>query len=77
MCSTSFRISTLYEYIENDLEYVITEKINYKMPFSEEELLIILDSIVDALSFLQRHNISHGDLKPGTILVTKEEEYKL
>lgn len=30
MCSTTFRINGLFEYIDSDLEYFITEKIKYK-----------------------------------------------
>lgn len=53
MCSTTFRINGLFEYIENDFEYLITNKIKYKTPFEETELLYVLESMVDALAFLQ------------------------
>ena len=77
MCSTTFRINGLFEYIDSDFEYFLTEKIKFKTTFEETELLHLLESMVDALVFLQKHNISHGDVKPGTILVTKNDEYKL
>ncbi len=77
MCSTTFRINGMFEYIDSDLDYFIVEKLRYKVPFEETELWYILESMVDALAFLQKNKIIHGDIKPGTILVTKNDEYKL
>ena len=41
-------------------------------PFSVPIALHLLKGIVSGLSFLENHHLSHGDLSPDNILITKE-----
>ncbi|KAH9841603.1 uncharacterized protein C8Q71DRAFT_339837 [Rhodofomes roseus] len=44
---------------------------------SEDELRGILKNLVDALAYLRRQRILHGDIKPGNILLTDDLRAKL
>jgi serine/threonine protein kinase len=41
-------------------------------PFSEEELRGLLERVLDALGYLHERGIYHRDIKPGNILITKQ-----
>lgn len=46
-------------------------------PIPIEETVSILSAVLEALDFLHSHNIVHGNLKPGNILLTSEGTPKL
>ncbi len=52
MCSTTYRLNALFEYIEKDLEAEISKRMNSLAYFDEADLWLILESAVDALAFL-------------------------
>ncbi|MGH8250840.1 MAG: bifunctional serine/threonine-protein kinase/formylglycine-generating enzyme family protein [Steroidobacteraceae bacterium] len=43
----------------------------------QDHALRIVRAIGDALSYAHRHLIVHGDLKPGNVLITKEDQVKV
>ena len=45
--------------------------------YKEEELIHIIKQLTQVLSFLQKSNISHRDIKPQNILVFKNKIYKI
>lgn len=49
MCSTTYKVNALFEYIEKDLEGEISKRMNSLAYFDEADLWLILESIVDAL----------------------------
>ena len=74
------RVYDLFE--ENDTAYYVMDFINGESlssrlkkngsPFSEKDVLKILDQILDALEEVHKLNIWHLDLKPGNILINNE-----
>ena len=74
------RVYDLFE--ENDTAYYVMDFINGESlssrlkkngsPFSEKEVLKILDQILDTLEEVHKLNIWHLDLKPGNILINNE-----
>lgn len=56
-------------YSEGDLETLILKHKQEKIPFSEETILIYLNQLLDALSYMQSKNIAHRDLKPHNIFL--------
>ena len=45
--------------------------------YSEEELINIIKQLTSALSFLQKKNVSHRDIKPQNIVIFKNKIYKI
>ena len=45
--------------------------------YSEEELINIIKQLTSALSFLQKKNVSHRDIKPQNIVIFKNNIYKI
>jgi len=49
------------------------ERKRAKKPFSEKECFVIVNSVINALIALHHHNIWHRDIKPGNILIKKDQ----
>ena len=45
--------------------------------YTEKELINILKQLIDVLSYFQKNNIAHRDIKPQNILVFKNDVYKI
>ena len=75
--STTFVIYILMELGLLDWEKEINNKIEKKTKYSEEDLINIIKQLVKALSFLQKKNVSHRDIKPHNVLVFKDQIYKI
>ena len=74
---TTFVAYVLMEVGISDWEKEITSYKTKKMKYSESELINILKQLISSLSFLQKNNISHRDIKPQNILIFKNKVYKL
>ncbi len=66
--------NVLMEKYDYDLETHISQMKNNQEFYKEEEILLILKSIVGALGFLQENNAYHGFLSPKSILLTCNNE---
>ena len=66
---STFSIYVLMELAICDWNADIKRKSEHKNPYKENELIIILSSLIKALSFLQKNNIAHRDIKPQNILL--------
>ena len=66
---STFSIYVLMELAICDWNEDIKRKSEHKNPYKENELIILLSSLIKALSFLQRNNIAHRDIKPQNILL--------
>jgi serine/threonine protein kinase len=66
---STFSIYVLMELAICDWNADIKRKSEHKNPYKENELIILLSSLIKALSFLQRNNIAHRDIKPQNILL--------
>ena len=74
---TTYVVYVLMEVGLTDWEKEIKKHIEKKLFYKEEELLNIIKQLIDVLSFLQKQNISHRDIKPQNILVFKNNIYKM
>lgn len=73
-----FRFSIVMQHFEHgDLEDEIKRRKRANRPFSEEELMAIIEGLLDALSMLQKNKICHRDLKPQNIFVENDVLYKI
>ena len=74
---TTFVVYVLMELAICDWEKEISSREKKKRYYSEEELIIILKNLVYTFAELQRHNISHRDIKPQNILLCKDNSLKI
>ena len=58
---------------EKEIEFRKTRKAFY----SEQELIIILKDLVHTFAELQRHNISHRDIKPQNVLLFQDKSFRI
>ena len=74
---TTFVVYVLMELAICDWEKEIANREKKKRYYSEEELIIILKNLIYTFAELQRHNISHRDIKPQNILLCKDNSLKI
>ena len=74
---TTYVVYVLMEVGISDWEKEINSFKAKKIFYSETDLINILKQLISALSFLQKKNISHRDIKPQNILIFKNKIYKL
>ena len=74
---TTFVVYVLMELAICDWEKEIANREKKKRYYSEEELIIILKNLIYTFAELQRHNISHRDIKPQNILLCKDNNLKI
>ncbi|KAL4506635.1 hypothetical protein ABPG72_000206 [Tetrahymena utriculariae] len=55
MCSLSFKIYTLFDYVQGTLEDQIQERAKNKQQFKEQELWSLLEQLVSILTYLTNH----------------------
>ena len=75
--STTYVVYVLMEVGLTDWEKEIHTYSDKNMEYSEKDLIQIIKQLSSALSFLQKKNISHRDIKPQNILVFKNNIYKV
>ena len=74
---TTFVVYVLMELAICDWEKEISNRGKKNRYYSEEELITILKNLVFTFAELQRHNISHRDIKPQNILLCKDNTLKI
>ena len=74
---TTFVVYVLMEVGITDWEKEIKSLHERKIDYTENQLIFIMKQLIPVLSFLQKNNISHRDIKPQNILVFKNNVYKL
>ena len=70
-------LSILMEKAERDWAQEIELRSKRMAYYSKKELFTILKQLTSGLSYLQKNNIAHRDIKPHNILVFPENVYKL
>ncbi len=61
----------LMEIAEKDWEKEVYERQKYKKYYTEENLFIIISQLVKTLSLMQKNKITHRDIKPQNVLISK------
>jgi serine/threonine protein kinase len=74
---TTYVVYVLMEVGISDWEKEINSYKMKKISYTESDLINILKQLISSLSFLQKNNISHRDIKPQNILIFKNKIYKL
>ena len=74
---TTYVVYVLMEVGMTDWEKEIKKHIEKNIFYTEKELIHIIKQLTQVLSFLQKSNISHRDIKPQNILVFKNNVYKI
>ena len=59
------------EIAEKDWEKEVYERQKYKKYYTEENLFIIISQLVKTLSLMQKNKITHRDIKPQNVLISK------
>ena len=72
--NTTFVLYVLMDLAEKDWEVEINERQKWKRYYKEDELIIILKQLSNALFLLQKKSIAHRDIKPENILLFKNPE---
>lgn len=73
----TYYINTFFEYIENDFGQILEERISNEHPFSSEEIEQPLKALLKAGEYLESIGSRHGDLRPESIMVTPDGQYKI
>ena len=66
----------LMEKAERDWDKEINVRSKYQLYYTEKEMMNIINQLISTLSLLQKNHITHRDIKPQNILVSKGQ-YKL
>ncbi len=61
----------LMEMADRDWEKELFERQKYKQFYSEKELFKIMNQLIKTLSLLQKNHITHRDIKPQNVLISK------
>ena len=65
---------TAYLAVEDEQGALLSEQLEKSKSFTEEELRILLTSLLNALENIHEAGISHGDIHPDNILIRKNGE---
>ena len=74
---TTYVMYVLMDLAVRDWEKEIMQRKAKKNYYKEEELLIILKELVHTFAELQRHKISHRDIKPQNILLFPDKSFRI
>ena len=65
------------ELVKGESLQKILMKRSFRKEYSDKQIMRLLKSIIDALSYIASKGIMHRDLKPDNILVGKDEKVKI
>lgn len=71
------KLSLFFEPFATNAESEFQKRQQNRQFFDEEELTSSLSAVAEALAFLQKQRISHGNIGPSSILMSNEGEIKL
>ena len=74
---TTYMLYILMELGESDWATEIEKRAKLNNYYTEKELINILKQLVDVLSFFEKKNIAHRDIKPKNILIFRNNVYKI
>ena len=74
---TTYMLYILMERGESDWSTEIEKRAKLNNHYTENELINILNQLTDVLTFFQKNNIAHRDIKPQNILIFKNGIYKI
>ncbi|MCQ2816059.1 MAG: protein kinase [archaeon] len=74
---TTYAVYVLMELAIGDWEKEIQTRRNKNQYYTEEELIKITKQLVYTFAELQKHGISHRDIKPQNILITEDNSFKI
>ena len=74
---TTYVMYVLMDLAVSDWEKEIMQRKAKKNYYKEEELFIILKELVHTFAELQRHKISHRDIKPQNILLFPDKSFRI
>ncbi len=74
---TTFVMYVLMDIAIRDWEKEILLRNSKKKYYTEKELIIILKELIHTFAELQRHKISHRDIKPQNILLFPDNKFKI
>ncbi len=75
----SFKLGIVNEYLDSNtnLEYVFRKRAKVKQSFTEENIIQMLYSVIDAFAFLEYNNICHRDIKPTNLFLLPDFQIKV
>jgi serine/threonine protein kinase len=76
LCSNFYRVSVFVEILVRDLNSDIQDHKMNQSQYPESDILLLAENLLNALSFLQKNHIAHGDIRPLNIFV-QDDRYKL
>jgi len=76
LCSNFYRVSVFIEILVRDLNSDIQDHKMNNAAYTENDVLLLAENLLNALSFLQKNGIAHGDIRPINVFV-QEDRYKL
>ena len=59
------------EIADRDWEMELFERQKYKQFYTEKELFKVMNQLIKTLSLLQKNHITHRDIKPQNVLISK------
>jgi len=77
MCSNTFQVDLLFEYLDQDLSQQNKERIRLNCPYDQTELWYMLHSVVSGLQYLKLKDRTHQDIRPYSLLLSTDGKIKL
>jgi len=71
-----YKISVYIEVLQKTLADELNVRLETGIPFGENDILLVAESLIAALSYFETQNIFHGDVRPANIFVSRHA-YKL
>ena len=75
---SGYKFVIVMDFAENgDMDEEIDKRMLHKSPWPESELLSHITQLVDAFSYLQSSNLTHGDVKPKNLYLSGDGKIKI